>query len=533
MPSVVLDTKSSLPDGMVRVPGWNAIIGNETVALRDFFIDQDEVTNREYKAFVDAGGYRRPEFWQHPVIKDGKQLEFEEALALFVDRTGRPGPSTWEVGDYPDGQAEYGVGGVSWYEAAAYAAYVKKELPTLYHWRQAFATGVAMNDLAYVIPASNLESRTVLPADQSRGMTWTGAYDMAGNVREWVINAEEDKRFILGGGWNDPYYVGMDMGYAQPPEDRSPTNGFRLMSTRDEQAVKAVAQLPIQPVEIRNVMDETPVSDETFAAYQSIFNYDRTPLNASIDATVSTPIWKRERITMNAAYGDEQLVLYLFLPVNASPPYQTVVVWPGLSFFLGSIDDYGIEDFPLKDGRAIALPVYKGIFERGDRSPPPHISTVAWRDRAVENTNDLRRSIDYLVTRADIDPEKFSYFGTSWGAGMAPIALTLEPRIQTAVLVVGGLYYNGIEQTKGWPLPEVDPVNHLPRIHIPVLMLNGEFDSIVNIETAAKPYYQLLGVQEPDKKHVIAPGGHFVPKNILIGETLDWLDKYLGPVNKK
>jgi len=530
LPPVTLDTLSSLPEGMVRVPGWNAIIGDETVTLRDFFIDKEEVTNREYKAFVDAGGYRRPEFWQQPVIRDGKQLDFEEAMTLFVDRTGRPGPSTWEVGDFPEGQADYPVGGVSWYEAAAYAVFKKKELPTRYHWQRAFAPGL-MNELAYMLPASNLDAKAVLPANQSRGMTWTGAFDMAGNVREWVMNAEEDRRYILGGGWNDPFYVGMDMGYAQPPLDRSPTNGFRLMSTRDDAAAKKIVLQEIKPVEVRNVMDEKPVSDETFAAYQGIFKYDHTPLNASIDTTVSTPIWKRERITMDAAYGNEQLVLYLFLPLNSTPPYQTVVVWPGLSFFLGSIDDYGIEDFTLKDGRALAFPVYKGIFERGDRSPPPYVSTVAWRDLTVENVNDLRRSIDYLETRADIDPGKFSYFGTSWGAGMAPMALAVEPRIKTAVLVVGGIYYHGIEQTKGWPLPEVDPVVYLPRIHIPVLMLNGEYDSIVNIETSAKPYYELLGVQEPDKKHVIAPGGHFVPKNILIRETLDWLDKYLGPVN--
>ena len=66
---------------------------------------------------------------------------------------------------------------------------------------------------------------------------------------------------------------------------------------------------------------------------------------------------------------------------------------------------------------------------------------------------------------------------------------------------------------------------------MPVLLLNGEFDSIVPLETSAKPFFELLGVKEPDKKHVIAPGGHFVPRNVLIRETLNWLDKYLGPVN--
>ena len=43
-------------------------------------------------------------------------------MSLFRDKTGRPGPSTWELGTYPQGEADLPVGGVSWHEAAAYAA---------------------------------------------------------------------------------------------------------------------------------------------------------------------------------------------------------------------------------------------------------------------------------------------------------------------------------------------------------------------------------------------------------------------------
>ena len=40
-------------------------------------------------------------------------------MARFVDATGRPGPATWDAGSYPEGQENYPVTGVSWYEAAA------------------------------------------------------------------------------------------------------------------------------------------------------------------------------------------------------------------------------------------------------------------------------------------------------------------------------------------------------------------------------------------------------------------------------
>ena len=67
-------------------------------AFRIFGIDRFEVTNRAFKQFVDAGGYRDRGHREHPFVKDGRTLTWEEALAEFRDATGRPGPSTWELG---------------------------------------------------------------------------------------------------------------------------------------------------------------------------------------------------------------------------------------------------------------------------------------------------------------------------------------------------------------------------------------------------------------------------------------------------
>jgi fermentation-respiration switch protein FrsA (DUF1100 family) len=61
-----------------------------------------------------------------------------------------------------------------------------------------------------------------------------------------------------------------------------------------------------------------------------------------------------------------------------------------------------------------------------------------------------------------------------------------------------------------------------------VLTISAELDSGFPLETSAKPFVELL--RTPQKKHVIAPGGHFVPRPILIRETLDWFDRYLGTV---
>ncbi len=99
------------------------------------------MTNRQFKEFVDQGGYRRRDYWREPFIDGGRSVPWEEAVERFRDATGQPGPATWKSGTYPDGQAEFPVGGVSWYEAAAYAAFAGKSLPTIHHWYRAAAPG--------------------------------------------------------------------------------------------------------------------------------------------------------------------------------------------------------------------------------------------------------------------------------------------------------------------------------------------------------------------------------------------------------
>ena len=56
-------------------------------------------------------------------VNNGKPVSWEQAMAGFEDGTGKPGPATWELGNYREGTEDLPVGGVSWYEAAAYAAF--------------------------------------------------------------------------------------------------------------------------------------------------------------------------------------------------------------------------------------------------------------------------------------------------------------------------------------------------------------------------------------------------------------------------
>jgi dienelactone hydrolase len=518
-----LETQDSLPEGKVRIPAWTESIAGTPVAVSDYFLDRTEVTNAQFKTFVDAGGYARGDLWE-PVVRDGEVVAWEEAMALLTDRTGRLGPSTWEAGDFPEGQDDFPVSGVSWYEAAAYARFMGQELPTAYHWQRARAIAAAPWEAA----VSNLDGEGPRSVTVSQAMSYAGAYDLAGNVREWTSTVVNDEVIIAGGSWNDDSFVGFQsLVTSAPPLDRSPGNGFRLAITHDDSAVRAIAAAPLLVGPNGGPIGE-PVAAETYAAYSAMFAYDKTPLNATIEAEEETRLWTRQRITLDAAYRNERVVLYVYLPADRLPPFQTILYWPtSIAYLIGSIDDYTPDfDFIVKSGRALAFPVYAGTFERrNDRGPPfAPAGQVAYRDNVIEGVNDLRRSIDYLETRPDIDTRALAYFGFSQGAVNAPIALAQEPRLRAGIAYVGFVPVPppGIVME-----PSANPLHALPRVNVPLLLLSGEFDSTAPLENARR-YFELIGTPEPDKKHVIAPGGHFVPREVLIRETLDWLDMYLG-----
>ena len=85
----------------------------------------------------------------------------------------------------------------------------------------------------------------------------------------------------------------------------------------------AVAAEPVIPP-TRDFNREKPVSDALFQVYKSLYSYDRTPLHAAVESTEETDDWKREKITFAAAYGNERVIAYLFLPKKSRPPCQTV-----------------------------------------------------------------------------------------------------------------------------------------------------------------------------------------------------------------
>ncbi|MDH5761620.1 MAG: formylglycine-generating enzyme family protein [Nitrospinota bacterium] len=173
-----------------------------------FYIDLYEVTNRDYKKFVDA--------------------------------TKRPPPHHWTQGNIPKGKEDHPVTYVSWFDANDYCQWTGKRLPNEEEWEKA-ARGQDGN----IYPWGNLWSldKSNNPYKQSTGTQPVGSYpegrsvyglyDMSGNVWEWVDayylphpgntipKAEygKDKRVLKGGSWFDCLSYGC--GLSAPTFNRS------------------------------------------------------------------------------------------------------------------------------------------------------------------------------------------------------------------------------------------------------------------------------------------------------------------------
>ncbi|TXS96201.1 SUMF1/EgtB/PvdO family nonheme iron enzyme [Parahaliea maris] len=513
----VLPRLANAVEGMVYVPpGPVEYMGNR-VELPAYWIQRNEVTNREYAAFVSDGGYQNREHWA-PSSTEDPALPWPELIPKLVDSTGLPGPAFWASGTYPPELADHPVEGISWYEAAAYAKWAGHQLPTAFHWWRAAGFGGPQAQLfADTVTASHFNGRATRAVGQG-GLGARGTYDMAGNVAEWCANASGDQRHLLGGSWRSDSYALLDP-YAQPALQRRRGMGVRLMHSAIPPTAQMLADLPRKPPR-----DIAPVDDATFALFARQFDYDPAPLDATLVARdESQSAWVRERIRIRAAYGDETLPMDLLLPANGSPPYPVVVHFPGgNALMLDSLDQTGLLDVEpfLRTGRAVAFPVYQGTFERNRARPS---GPLALREQLVQQVQDIRRTLDYLETRDDIDSDHVALHAISYGAARAPYALAVEERFTTAMIQSTGLY----EQ----PLPpEITMQHYLPRVTLPVLLFTGRDDFNFSLEGAQQPYFDALGSPVDQKRHVVVEGGH-IPAGYVetVRALLAWSDQWLPP----
>ena len=509
-----------VPGGTYHLVGPKMPLGLEA-RLDDYFIDKYEVSNEQYRAFVAAGGYR------------------SSALQRFTDRSGMAGPRDWTGQEYPQGRGRYPVTDVSWLEASAYCAAAGKRLPTVFEWEKAARNGVTapgegvMMPWGYVRPGdatslrANFGGSGTAPVDAYPfGISTYGAYNMAGNVKEWTANPLQDGYGVTGGSWEDPIYLYSTYG-ALGAGASSRSLGFRCARVAGAVAPGHDQGAFRIPLETRTP-HYIPVSAAVFRTLLEHYRYDSRPLEASVLQTVETPDWVRHKIRYVALEGDTALA-YLYLPRQAAAPFQTMV------YVCSSAAFTQVRTVPeevewavgpnIRAGRAVLAIVFKGMAERGygpGWEPPAPIS-VRFRDLMVLHATELRRGVDYLATRDDIDMRRLAYVGMSWGAGSRLVLAAVDQRFGAVVLIGGG-----IDERVQPTLPEASNINFAPYIRPPKLLLNGGDDEEHPWLTRALPLWNLL--QEPKQLVLVPGGGHMPPLEARVPAINRFLDQVLGPV---
>ena len=186
-----------VPEDMVLIPAGEFRMGSReykdeqpvhTVYIDAFYMDIYEVTNAQYKKFVDANPqWQKGRWWQRDRIKrrfhDGNYLK------------------DWDGNNYPDGKGDHPVK-VSWYAAMAYAQWAGKRLPTEAEWEKAARGGLVGKKYPWgnAIDANKANYAGIV-GDTTPVGTYPangyGLYDMTGNAFEWCLDAYDSDFYTI------------------------------------------------------------------------------------------------------------------------------------------------------------------------------------------------------------------------------------------------------------------------------------------------------------------------------------------------
>jgi dienelactone hydrolase len=259
------------------------------------------------------------------------------------------------------------------------------------------------------------------------------------------------------------------------------------------------------------------------------YRYEKGALDARIEETADMPGWRREKLSFSGA-GGERAIAYLYLPHHVARPLQVLHFVPagdvagGFRSLDSSMDDR-MAPFVLA-GRAAFGVVLKGYIGRlrPAGSIPPSATTVEFAESSMNQISELRRGLDYLESRPDVDPTRIGFFGPSAGAAIGLILTAVEDRYRAITMVGAGLPREWVEI-----VAEANPIHFAPHIRAPKLLVQGRYDEDTHLRTAAEPLFKLW--PEP-KRLVVYEGGHVPTNEVLMNATRDWLDEVMGPVRR-
>ena len=303
---------------------------------------------------------------------------------------------------------------------------------------------------------------------------------------------------------------------------RSPFRYFR--STR----------LPLFTFALTSCLALVACKQQTGISLTSFYEYDKNfPLNAEVEALGDSGDYSLYHVTYLSTHGVKVPGL-LSVPKSAKGPVPAII-------FVHGIGDSKTADYMEIGNRIFCQNGYAvmriDVLNHGERKLYDHKVDLIknyryWsRNIIIQTVFDLRRAVDFLATRPEIDSARIGYFGISFGGFIGVVFVGVEQRVRVPVIALAGGGLNLLFGIKAFSsdvnefLSVIEPLNFIEKISPrPLLMINTKNDEVVPPMTSRRLYAK---AGEPkqiiwyDTKH------RDIPPEKAFGEGVKWFDRYL------
>lgn len=264
------------------------------------------------------------------------------------------------------------------------------------------------------------------------------------------------------------------------------------------------------------------------------YEYDRAiPLKESLSVVIDTTDYILYDLAYNSVH-DQRVTALLSIPKNTTAPLPVIILMHGLG-------DHKAVDYVefgnaalLKNGYAVLRIDFK---EHGDRKGDAYEFDFTgdykyWTRNIISQTVfDLRRAVDFIETRKELDASRIGYYGISLGGITGTIFCGVEDRIKVPVIALAGGQMNLLfedqaltDDAKDFVSP-IEPINFVKQISPrPFLMLNAKNDEVVPPAMSKL----LFGAANDPKEIIWYDAKHRnAPLDVIYGDGIKWFKKYL------
>ncbi len=280
------------------------------------------------------------------------------------------------------------------------------------------------------------------------------------------------------------------------------------------------------------------IAQQSEEEIRALFEYDMSaPLDIAEQGTETHDGYTVLDFTYASPLGG-RVPAYLYTPTGDGP-HAGIVLMHGMP---GSRDRMRSFAAGYAQAGAVVLQISAPWARPDGPRRNPVTFTPQDRDEQIQLIIDLRRGVDLLQNRPDVDPDRIGYVGASYGGAMGGLLAGMEHRIKAYVLMVGDgglvahftgaedagrdLYRLSEERQQAWiaamePIEPIRWVGHAAPS--PLLFQNGRRDNMVPLRDGRA--YQEAG---SDPKDVMwYDSGHRLPDQ-AIEDQVRWLARWIG-----